>query len=462
MAVTILSIGLLVFFGHFLAGFFERTKVPDVLILMLAGIALGPISHLVQPEDFGKVGSVFSSLALIVILFEGGIHLNVKHLSAAARDTLAISLSTFAITVLALALIANALLPVEFPTALLIGIILGGTSSAVVVPLIRALRMHNTPSTVLFLESALTDVLVIVLALGLFQGLAVSDAASTNTIDGRSLMLDIVRSFLLAGLIGALGAFVWSALLDRIRQLPNTVFTTLAYVFILFGISELIGLSGAIAALTFGIAVTNFPNIPDRLFGKVFSFRLAAFADHERALFAEAVFLVKTFFFVFLGVSMKFTAGGALASGAALAAVAFVARVPVVRLLAPPSVTQRDAALMTAMVPKGLASAVLAALAVEASLPGSELIQGTVYSAILFSISLCAALVFSVEHGLLSSAPFQAWFGKFPSDTAGERAEPESWDLAAPVLELPEMLVGLQEPNPIAHLSDDMENPGAG
>ena len=40
MAIAILSIGLLVFFGHFLADFFRRTKVPDVLILMLAGIAL--------------------------------------------------------------------------------------------------------------------------------------------------------------------------------------------------------------------------------------------------------------------------------------------------------------------------------------------------------------------------------------------------------------------------------------
>ncbi len=455
MAVTILSIGLLVFFGHFLAGFFERTKIPDVLILMLAGMVLGPVLHLVQPQDFGKVGSVFSNLALIIILFEGGIHLNVKHLSSAARDTLAISLSTFAVTVLLLALIANLLLPVDFPTALLIGTILGGTSSAVVVPLIRALRIETTPSTVLFLESALTDVLVIVLSLALFQGMVASGGAAEPTTGGSSLTFEIVRSFVIAGMIGGAGAFVWSALLDRIRQLPNTVFTTIAYVFILFGISELAGYSGAIAALTFGVAVANFPNIPDRLFGKVFSFRLAAFAEHERALFAEAVFLVKTFFFVFLGVSMTFGDGRAVTAGAVLAALAFLARVPIVRLLAPPSVTRRDAALMTAMVPKGLASAVLAALAVEAALPDSDVIQGTVYAAIFFSISFCAALVFSIERGLLDSAASKSWLRKFAHHAEIGSAPSEALDLTAPVLELPEMLMGLQEPNLITDLADD-------
>ena len=145
MAATILSIGLLIFFGHLLAGFFERTKVPDVLILMLAGFILGPALHVVEPSDFGRVGSVFLALALILILFEGGIHLNVKHLGDAAADTLAIALGTILITVLLLGLIANLLLPIDFLTALLISTILSGTSAAVVVPLVRVLRMAPKP-----------------------------------------------------------------------------------------------------------------------------------------------------------------------------------------------------------------------------------------------------------------------------------------------------------------------------
>jgi cell volume regulation protein A len=446
MAITILVVGLLVFVGHFLAGFFERTKVPDVLVLMLAGILLGPVFDIVEPADFGKVGPVFTTLALIIILFEGGIHLNVRALGSAAADTLTVTLATMAVTVLLLSHLADLLLPIDFATALFVGTVLGGTSSAVVVPLLRVLKPNPVPSTVMFLESALTDVLVIVLSLGLLQAMM---AGGLEALGARDLSAQVGKSFLMAGLVGAVGAFVWSAILDRVRQLPNTVFTTLAYVFILFGLTELWGYSGAIAALTFGIAVANFPNIPDSMFGRIFSFRLAAFQEHERAFFGEAVFLVKTFFFVYLGVSITFADWRAVAIGLLLGVGAFVARAPIVRLLASPSTTsRRDASLMTVLVPKGLASAVMASVPAQAGLPGADIIQGTVYAAIFFSIVTCAVLVVVVERGTFDTL-LRPWLDKFPDKI--EAVEPSA--------EQPKTEVGLSpfstdllEPNPITEL----------
>jgi NhaP-type Na+/H+ or K+/H+ antiporter len=454
MAVTILSIGLLIFFGHLLAGFFERTKVPDVLILMLAGIVLGPVLDIVEPEDFGRVGNVFLALALIVILFEGGIHLNVRHLGEAAAETLAISLSTLLVTVMLLGLVADLLLPVDYLTALLISTILSGTSAAVVVPLVRTLRMAPKPSTILFLESALTDVLIIVFAIALGQALATAPSGGAS-VDGQSLMVSLALSFGVAGAVGIAGAFFWSAVLDRIRQFPNTVFTTFAYVFILFGITELLGYSGAIAALAFGIAVANFPNIPDKYFGKIFSFRLSMFADREKSVFAEAVFLIKTFFFVYLGLSMRFDDWRVVTVGAVLAALAMVARAPIVRLLAPEITARRDAALMSVLIPKGLASAVLATLVVGVGVTDGTIVQGTVYAAIFFSILYCASLVFWIEHGLLEKPAMKAWFGKFAMAAAPAPAEATA-DRGPdrPVLVLDDILEGLQEPNPIVDLDE--------
>lgn len=451
MAITILSVGLLIFVGHFLADFFQRTKVPDVLILMLAGIVLGPVLRLISPADFGKVGAVFTTLALIIILFEGGIHLNVRHLATAAGDTLAVALGTFAITVLALAFLADWLLPIDFKTAVLLGTILGGTSSAVVVPLMRVLHLAPRPGTVLFLESALTDVVVIVLALGLMQALSQQQAGGGGEFQSADLAIAVGKSFVMAGLIGAAGAFVWSAILDRVRRVPNTVFTTFAYVFILFGTAELLGYSGAIAALVFGVAVANFPNIPDNIFGKIFSFRLAAFAEHERAFFAEAVFLVKTFFFVFLGVSMTFGDWRAVAAGLILVIAAFLVRAVVVRLLGPADMNRRDSMLMTALIPKGLAAAVLASLPLQAGLAGGAVLQSTVYAAVFFSIVLCAALVFTVERGLLDSVA-AVWLKKFPVETLPREERRSTSLLIEPVLAPPDLIVAYQEPNPIVDL----------
>jgi len=452
VAVTILSIGLLVFFGHFLADFFRRTKIPDVLILMLAGIALGPGTDVIDQADFGKVGPVFTTLALIIILFEGGVHLNVRHLRRAARDTLAISLGTFFLTVLLIAYVADVLLPIDFQTALLLGAILGGTSSAVVVPLIRVLKMGELPSVILFLESALTDVLVIVLSLGLLEALVVQSTA----VSGFGLLLNIGASFLIAGLIGTLGAFLWSAILDRIRRVPNTVFTTIAYVFILYGTADLLGYSGAIAALAFGVAVANFPNFPEHVLGRVFSFQLNPLTDHEKAFFGEAVFLVKTFFFVYLGASMTFTRLTDFLVAAALVIVVFLARAPVVRLLTPRTTSRRDGALMGALVPKGLASAVLAGIPLQRGLATGDTILAVVYPTIFVSIVSCAALVFLIERGVLDGF-MNAWFRNLKAEPTTEehaRDSLASFD-ALSVMKLSEF----QEPNPIVELDQAQPQP---
>ena len=417
MALVILSLGILVFFGHFLAGFFQRTKVPDVLILMLAGIVLGQVTHVIEPSDFGQVGPVFTTLALIVILFEGGIHLNVRHIRQAARDTLAITLSTFALTMLSVAYLAELLLPIDFHTAVLLGAILGGTSSAIVLPMIRVLKMGTLQSNVLFLESAITDVLVIVLSLGLLEAITTQGDAGV----GSSLATSIASSFVLAGLIGTAGAFGWSAILDRVRRVPNTVLTTIAYVFILYGTAELLGYSGAIAALAFGIAVANFPNIPKRWMGKLFAFELNPLTDHEKAFFAEVVFLVKTFFFVYLGASMRFARWYDVFVALVLMLTILMARVLIIRLLAPAGTTRRDASLMSALIPKGLASAVVASIPVQMGLAAGSTIVSVVYPVIFFSIVSCAVLIFLVERHMVDKG-IGMWFGKLAVEA---KPEPE-------------------------------------
>src|SRR5919106_1358843 len=454
MAVTILAIGCLVFFGHVLTALFQRAKVPDVLVLMVGGILLGPVFHVVEPQDFGKVGAVFTTLALVAILFEGGIHLSLRQLGTAAGDTLLITFATSAVTALLLAHLADVLLPLDFAMALLVGLILSGTSSAVVVPMLRALGLGGRAGTVLFLESALTDVTAIVFTLALVQALVALYQGVGESLTMGQLGWQIAGSFMAAGLVGTGGAVFWSAVLERIRRFPNTVFTTLAYVLILYGVTELAGYSGAIAALAFGVALANVPAVSRTRLGRIFRVRLAPFAEHERAFYAELVFLVKTFFFVFLGVSMSFTDARAVLAGLLLAAAAFAARALVIRLLARPAFPRRDAALMTALVPKGLAAAVLAGVPAQAGLPGAERIQGAVYAAVFFSIAGCAVLVFLVERGMLAGFLVK-WFGKFPVGAAAPAASsPEP--AAAAVTSLG--ITAVEEPHPI---TDFDRPPGA-
>lgn len=104
MAEILFGIGLLVFLSLSFTAIFKRTLVPDVLLLILLGILLGPaVLGWVKPEDFGKIGGVMSTIALVVILFESGTTLDIDLLAKMLKTTLSLAVSTFACTVLIIA-----------------------------------------------------------------------------------------------------------------------------------------------------------------------------------------------------------------------------------------------------------------------------------------------------------------------------------------------------------------------
>ena len=54
------------------------TRVPDVIVLLITGIALGPVLHSVNGSKFSEVTRGFGTLALILILFAAGLELDLR------------------------------------------------------------------------------------------------------------------------------------------------------------------------------------------------------------------------------------------------------------------------------------------------------------------------------------------------------------------------------------------------
>jgi cell volume regulation protein A len=61
------------FIGNYI---FKKTGVPDILILLVLGLLLGPVTQIVPSETLTGFSQIFSSLALMIILFEGGLNLD--------------------------------------------------------------------------------------------------------------------------------------------------------------------------------------------------------------------------------------------------------------------------------------------------------------------------------------------------------------------------------------------------
>ena len=175
-APVIIFVGLLVFLAHLFTALFERTRLPDVLFLILIGVVIGPLLHIVSPEDFGKVGHVFTTIALVVILFEGGLELSIDHLMTSWRGTLVLTLVSYLAGWTLVTVTILWLVDMQFSLALFMGAVLAGPAPAVVIPLVRQLNLLPTARTTLTLEAPLGE------ALSIIVGLAILESVKFETI----------------------------------------------------------------------------------------------------------------------------------------------------------------------------------------------------------------------------------------------------------------------------------------
>lgn len=395
-ALTIVFVGCTIFLSHWFAALFVRTKIPDVLWLFTIGLLLGPIFGLVHPESFGSVGPVFTTITLVFILFESGIDQRLEPLINSLGGTAKITTYNFIGTCLVAGGITYFYTDLGFLRALMLGSIVGGTSSAVVTTLVKQFAMGEKARTILVLESAFSDVFTLAVPLTLLT------AYKIGKVDVAFVTGQMIAAFILAAMLGIAGAFGWGILLNRMRTLQNTVFTTPAFVFILYGIVELLNYSGPIAALAFGITLGNMDVLGPPIMRNALSLRPISLTDNERAFFSEAVFLLRTFFFVYIGISVHLEDWWLMTLGAIITGALFMARIPIVRLSVPRSTSTKDASYMATMIPKGLGAAVLASLPAQQGIEGGDIIQSVVFSIILCTTLFTTMLTFLVDKTWLS------------------------------------------------------------
>lgn len=403
MSKVILAIGLMVFFAHFLSLQFRKTNIPDVLVLMLVGILIGPVLGWMSPADFGRVGPLIAAIALVVILFEGGTSLNINVLGKSLTATGMLAINCFILSTLIVTLIGYFVLELGALQAVFLGVILGSTSAAVVIPLASSLGLSDKPGTVVVLESAFTDVLSIVAVFALLQ------IHTQGEVEAGHLVGSVLSALIFAAVIGVVGGIGWLIVLGKVRDFPNTISSTLAYVFIVYGLTELLGFSGAIAALALGIALTNSEKFGLHLIPSIDS-RVTPLNETDLMFYREAVFLLKTYFFVYLGISIRF---GNLK--VALVALVMVLAIYVMRVILARYVFQhdaaytlKDAAYTSMLAPKGLASAVLATLPERYGIAGGDVIREATFMVVLISITITALLV--MAYPLPGVRKLYGWF----------------------------------------------------
>lgn len=385
MPLLLFSIGVLIFFAYICYRLFERTGIPDVLPLFAVGLVLGPITGTISPEMLGGAGELIASLTLISVLFVGGLNIHIRTLVTSFPKTSLLMLLNLVGTVVLVTTLAYLLFDVAIIAGVIVGILLGGTSSAIVIPIARRLNVTDETRTVLAVESDLNDVFSVTLAVALVA------VMQEQTVSLSALPLDIAVALGASLAIGAITALLWSRLLSFLRGLDHHIFTTPALLLITYGVAEGVGAIGAIAILVFGITLGNLASIKQMqsaAFSRLTQFRLT---ETEHSFFQSLVFLFKTFFFVYLGIVMPLNEPVFMLWGAGLMLVLYALRIVLVDLVLGSDVSSFDRTVAKSMLPKGLTGGALLVLI------GDPLLSQLTYPVILMSICFTAGAVFLMQ-----------------------------------------------------------------
>lgn len=401
MGATILFLGLLIFLAHLFNALFSKKRIPDVLLLLAIGIIVGPVFHIVTPDDLGGLGSIFSSLTLLFILFDSGVDMSINALRNYWKGFVQVTFSSFILSMITVSIIGH-FMDFEWKASLMLGAMVSGTAAAIVIPIIKQMRVSEYTATVLSMESALSAVLGIVVSLGFMESYRM------GAMNVGSMLGQVIASVLMALVIGVIGGILWSGFLDRIRKLQNSMFLTPAFVFVVYGASEALGYSGPIAALAFGIVMGNIDYFDFSFLHKFSHHEMRYLEPNEKSFFKELVFVFKTFFFVYIGICMPFTNAQALLYGLIITAALFVARFILLAIVGRNN-EPNDRLTVSIMIPKGLATAVLASIPEQVNIqagreiiPDAEMIKHVTYAIILFSIIICSTLVILTRKRLIA------------------------------------------------------------
>lgn len=366
----IAGLAFVILFGFVGSLLFRLTRVPDILILMVAGIVLGPYGLAwVTPEQIAGVLPSFTTLALVMILFSGGLGMPLGDVLRGAPVATLFTVLVFAASVLATAEIVHVLLGWKFGDGAMLGAIMGGSSSATVLGLLRGAPVSERCKTLLSLESSITDVLCITVLVGLIEAFTQAGTDMLGPVE------HVGKQFGIGIFAGVVAGFAWGELARRASGLRLDFMVTLAIVFALYVGVEYVGGSGAVATLVFGVVMASSrarSSLPIVVEVGVPAAPPPA-AENEparatrelRTFHDELASLLRTLFFLVLGIRFPLIWPGFLVCGAiavmlgAWVAIRWVIALPISWI---GKLDRRDRFAVVHLFPRGMVAAVLATL----------------------------------------------------------------------------------------------------
>tara|TARA_R110002020_G_scaffold48286_6_gene137643 strand:+ start:6984 stop:8891 length:1908 start_codon:yes stop_codon:yes gene_type:complete len=186
-----------------------RLQLPAIVLLLAAGFIAGPATGFLDPAaDFGAVYRPMVSIAVAIILFEGGLTLNFKEIRETSTAVRRIIMYAGPLTWAMAAVAAHHIGGLSWPTAIVLGAILVVTGPTVIMPLLRQAQLDARPASLLRWEAIVNDPIGALFAVVAFEVILVYIGLH----QADNLFALVIGGFVLAVGSGWAGAklIVWS------------------------------------------------------------------------------------------------------------------------------------------------------------------------------------------------------------------------------------------------------------
>jgi cell volume regulation protein A len=362
----------------------DLLRLPHMLVLLAAGIGLGPAGLDALDVPLDSMGAqLVLTLGVSFILFHGGLQLSVRVLSNVVVGLGMLAVPGVVLTALVTGTAAALLFDLPLTTGLLIGAALAPTDPAILIPLFERMRLEPKLSQTIIAESALNDPTGAVLTLA-FVGVVLSGEASLT-----DPLLEFVVDLAVSTAIGVIFGVVLSAAISSRRAGIWRESSVVAVMMVVAGgyfSIDTAGGSGYLGAFIAGLIVGNMQEL-----------RLAMHSHHEaelRVLMANISNVMVMFVFLTLGANLpgwSEISDHLAATLAVLAVLVFVARpLAVLACLLPDRRarwSRNELVFLSWTRETGVVPAALAGLVVSLDVPHSDLVVTTIALAIVVTLA---------------------------------------------------------------------------
>ncbi len=397
--------------GALVAGLAERMRLPGLLLFLGLGMVVADDGLAWVRFDDAQLAQSLGVVALVVILFEGGLTMQASDLRAALGPATLLATLGTALTAGIVALVVGPLVGLDTNSALLLGAVVASTDAAAVFSVVRRVPLPRRTVGLLEAESGLNDPMAVLLVVGVLE-------VWRGDADALGLLLFGLVQLGGGVVVGLALGFAAAFLLERLRFDSSALSSVLALAIggITYGTAALLGASGFLAVYLCGVVIA------------------ARVTRQRRTLrrFCEALAaMAQIGLFLMLGLLVfpsRLPSVALLAAAATVALVVLARPIAVVCCLAPLRVGGRELALVSVAGLRGAVPIVLATFPLTAGHPDGAQIFDVVFFVVVLSTAVQGVAIAPLARRL-----------RLPADPPGAGAAAEVVAVEAPGIDVIEL-----------------------